>query len=244
MAAVSVAAAAAAAAFCVCAHTRAMGCGRPRRGGAPAAVVARAVCGVVAGPAFARLAQEVLRGDDGVLRAQRLAVRAGALDPQHARRQPVAPARQTGTRVVVHHGVEIEHALGRRLAQARAVEDHRGRRAAHFADALAQSHKQIVLAWLNEEAVGAIHWESTRLDASDFYLIDRPILWVESLVVRADMRRRGIARALVDLARQVADVQGIAEIALEVWAFNEEAERAFTALGLMPHARTMIGRTR
>ena len=116
--------------------------------------------------------------------------------------------------------------------------------AAHFADALAQSHKQIVLAWLNEEAVGAIHWESTRLDASDFYLIDRPILWVESLVVRADMRRRGIARALVDLARQVADVQGIAEIALEVWAFNEEAERAFTALGLMPHARTMIGRTR
>jgi len=116
--------------------------------------------------------------------------------------------------------------------------------AAHFADALAQTYKQIVLAWLDEEAVGAIHWESTRLDASDLYLIDRPILWIESLVVRADMRRKGIARALVALARQVADEKVIADIALEVWAFNEDAALSFEALGLVPHARTMMGKVR
>lgn len=115
---------------------------------------------------------------------------------------------------------------------------------AYFADALAQPHKQIVLAWLGEEAVGAIHWESTRLDASDLYLIDRPILWIESLVVSAELRRKGIARALVGLARSVAAEQGIEDIALEVWAFNEDAARTFEALGLTPHARTMLGKTK
>jgi len=115
--------------------------------------------------------------------------------------------------------------------------------ARHFADAVAAPHKQIVLAWLVGEAVGAIHWEATRLDASDLYLIDRPILWIESLIVRAHLRRKGIARALVGLARRAAAEQGIADIALEVWEFNEEAHRAFAALGLEPHARTMLGRT-
>ena len=116
--------------------------------------------------------------------------------------------------------------------------------AAHFADAVALPHKQIVLAWLGEEAVGAIHWETTRLDASDLYLIDRPILWIESLVVRADLRRRGIARALVGLARRAAAEQGIEDIALEVWAFNEAAARSFEALGLTAHASTMLGKVR
>lgn len=116
--------------------------------------------------------------------------------------------------------------------------------AAHFADVLGQPYKQIVLAWLGQEAVGAIHWETTRLDASNVYLIDRPILWIEALVVRADMRRKGIARSLVELARLAAVEQGIDDIALEVWEFNEDAARAFGALGLVTHARTMLGSTR
>ena len=116
--------------------------------------------------------------------------------------------------------------------------------AAHFADVLAQPYKQIVLAWLGEQAVGAIHWETTRLDASNVYLIDRPILWIEALVVRADMRRKGVARSLVELARLAAVEQGIDDIALEVWEFNEDAARAFGALGLVTHARTMLGSTR
>ena len=115
--------------------------------------------------------------------------------------------------------------------------------ARHFDDAVAAPHKRIVLAWLAGEAVGAIHWETTRLDASDLYLIDRPILWIESLIVRAQLRRKGIGRALGGRARRAAAEQGIADIALEVWEFNEEARRAFAALGLEPHARTMLGRT-
>ena len=115
--------------------------------------------------------------------------------------------------------------------------------ARHFDDAVNAPHKQIVIAWLGEEAVGAIHWELTRLDASDLYLIDRPILWIESLSVRQDLRRKGVGRALVSLARRAAAEQGIADIALEVWDFNEDARRAFEALGLTTHARTMLGKT-
>lgn len=115
--------------------------------------------------------------------------------------------------------------------------------ARHFDDAVAAPHKQIVIAWLGEQAVGAIHWELTRLDASDLYLIDRPILWIESLSVREDLRRKGVGRALVDVARRTAAEQGIADIALEVWDFNEAAQRAFEAMGLQTHARTMLGKT-
>ncbi len=115
--------------------------------------------------------------------------------------------------------------------------------AAHFADAVAAEHKEIVIAWLGDQAVGAIHWEVTRMDASDLYLIDRPILWIESICVRAGLRRRGIARVLVDIARRAAAERAIADIGLEVWEFNEDARQAFAALGLTPHARTRLGRT-
>ena len=60
--------------------------------------------------------------------------------------------------------------------------------------------------------------------------------------VRADLKGKGIGRALIDLVRRVAAQHGIADIALEVWAFNEDARRAFEALGLTVHARTMLGR--
>lgn len=115
--------------------------------------------------------------------------------------------------------------------------------AAHFANTLDQPHRQIALAWLDGAAVGAIHWETTRLDASNLYLIDRPVLWIETLVVRHDMRRRGIARSLVDLARLAAVEMGIENISLEVWSFNEAAARTFEALGLTVHARTMLGKS-
>jgi len=112
----------------------------------------------------------------------------------------------------------------------------------HFEDALGRDDKQIVLAWLGDAAVGAIHWEITRLDASGLYLIDRPILWIESLCVREGLRGRGIARALVGLARAWAAERAIVDLALEVWSFNEDARRCFEALGLEVHARTMLGR--
>ena len=113
---------------------------------------------------------------------------------------------------------------------------------AHFEDAIGAPQKGIVLAWLGGEAVGAAHYEFTRLDASGMYLLDRPILWIESIAVRADLRGKGVGRALVGLLRRLAAERGVADLGLEVWDFNEDARRAFEALGLEIRARTMLGK--
>ena len=45
---------------------------------------------------------------------------------------------------------------------------------AHFADAVRQPHKEIVIAWLGDDAIGAVHYEMSSLDPTGVYLIDRP----------------------------------------------------------------------
>lgn len=112
----------------------------------------------------------------------------------------------------------------------------------HFADAVAQPHKEIVIAWLGEEAVGAVHYETTSLDPTGVYLIDRPMLWIESIAVLPHLRRKGIATALIALVREVAASKGIADLGLEVWSFNRDAAAAFKAAGFTVHASTMLGR--
>ena len=111
----------------------------------------------------------------------------------------------------------------------------------HFNDAVAQAQKEIVIAWLGDEPVGAVHYEVTSLDPTGVYLIDRPMLWIESIAVMPHLRRKGIASALIALVRQVAAQQGIADLGLEVWSFNEGAARAFESAGLKVHASTMLG---
>ena len=111
----------------------------------------------------------------------------------------------------------------------------------HFADAVEAAHKEIVIAWLGDEAVGAVHYEKSSLDPTGVYLIDRPMLWIESISVRPQMRGKGIGRALIALVREVASRHGIHDIGLEVWSFNEPARKAFEASGFRVHATTMWG---
>ncbi len=57
------------------------------------------------------------------------------------------------------------------------------------------------------------------------------VCYVAGIVVAPRFRRRGIARALLaELARE-AGVRGVTSIELDVWAFNEQARRVFTAFG-------------
>ncbi|MBN34975.1 MAG: hypothetical protein CMM46_09400 [Rhodospirillaceae bacterium] len=113
----------------------------------------------------------------------------------------------------------------------------------HFADAVKQNHKEIVIAWLGDEPVGAVHYEFSSLDPTGVYLIDHPMVWIESIGVVPQLRRKGISQALIALVREVAARHGIADIGLEVWSFNEAARAAFEASGLTVHARTMWGKT-
>jgi ribosomal protein S18 acetylase RimI-like enzyme len=64
---------------------------------------------------------------------------------------------------------------------------------------------------------------------------------IDTLIVTATQRRRGIGRAMLAAAQEWARGQGAREILLTVWAGNEEAERFYEALGFM-RVSSVLGR--
>ena len=59
--------------------------------------------------------------------------------------------------------------------------------------------------------------------------------------MNASWRRRGIGRALTEQVIEHARDCGFAQVELNTWAFNREAQRAFEALGFEP-LRVRYGR--
>jgi diamine N-acetyltransferase len=109
-------------------------------------------------------------------------------------------------------------------------------------DAIDAEHKGILLAWHDDRAVGLLIYEFTRLDPTGVYLIDRPILWIESLGVTPAYRGKGCGKAMMDLARRIAAERGVATLALEAWRFNEKARAWFERQGFDAHSSTMMAR--
>ena len=107
-------------------------------------------------------------------------------------------------------------------------------------DAIEAEHKGIVLAWHQAAAVGMAIYEFTRLDPTGVYLIDRPILWLESVVVSADYRGKGCGKAMMDLLKRLAAENGVETLALEAWRFNEAAQAWFERQGFATHSNTMM----
>jgi len=57
------------------------------------------------------------------------------------------------------------------------------------------------------------------------------VCYLAAIVVAPEFRRRGIARALLEELKREVAARGVDFIELDVWAFNEEAWRAFAKLG-------------
>jgi ribosomal protein S18 acetylase RimI-like enzyme len=110
------------------------------------------------------------------------------------------------------------------------------------ADAIDAEHKGILLAWHGERAVGILIYEFTRLDPTGVYLIDRPILWLESIGVTATYRGKGCGKAMLDLARRIAAEVGVEDLALEAWHFNDAARAWFERQGFQAHSMTMMAK--
>jgi ribosomal protein S18 acetylase RimI-like enzyme len=66
------------------------------------------------------------------------------------------------------------------------------------------------------------------------FVFDRTWLEVDQVCVHPAHRGAGVARALVEAARAYAKAQGIPDVELCTWAFNDEAQRAFGKLGFVP----------
>jgi ribosomal protein S18 acetylase RimI-like enzyme len=60
------------------------------------------------------------------------------------------------------------------------------------------------------------------------------ICYIAAIAVNPELRRKGIARALVVELTREAEARGVHRIELSVWSFNAEAKHAFGRLGFRP----------
>jgi ribosomal protein S18 acetylase RimI-like enzyme len=69
--------------------------------------------------------------------------------------------------------------------------------------------------------------------------VPRRFAMVNNLAVHSDRRGRGIGRALMDAAHAWILEQGVVEVELGVWEFNEGARRFYEGLGYETIQRRM-----
>jgi GNAT superfamily N-acetyltransferase len=67
-------------------------------------------------------------------------------------------------------------------------------------------------------------------------------LLVRGIVVRPELRRKGIATALVGNALAWARAEGAAEVQANVYDFNQSAAAFFASLGLAPLSHRLVRR--
>ncbi|KQQ94937.1 GNAT family N-acetyltransferase [Massilia sp. Leaf139] len=77
--------------------------------------------------------------------------------------------------------------------------------------------------------------------AEERHCLLRPLRFarIGTLCVAEPMRGRGIGRTLMEYAERWAASQGASEIQLEVWTFNQPAERLYEELGYAVRSSTM-----
>ena len=68
-------------------------------------------------------------------------------------------------------------------------------------------------------------------------LVPRQLALIDNLIVRADRRRQGIGRRLLDRAERWADAHGAQAVEIVVHEFNLEARRFYDALGYRTSTR-------
>jgi len=104
----------------------------------------------------------------------------------------------------------------------------------HFTE---QLRRDTVVAFVVEAAnhapVGYVLAETLRR-SEDGFLAATVALYVHHIAVLPTQRGAGHGRALMQAVEQEAKRQGIGEVRLDYWEFNENARRFFASLGYQP----------
>jgi ribosomal protein S18 acetylase RimI-like enzyme len=79
-----------------------------------------------------------------------------------------------------------------------------------------------------------------RPENSSHYAND--MVYLHHISVRPAHRKRGLGRALMDAVRSAASERGITLVALDVWAFNEEARAFFRRQGFTSYNERLWNR--
>ncbi len=103
---------------------------------------------------------------------------------------------------------------------------------------LADESRALLVAECDGGIVGAVQVEVRQ--ARDIpILVPRRYAVVDTLVVSAAFRRTGVGRRLMEHAHRWAIEQGVDEVELNVWEFNEGAVAFYRRLGYTTIKRTM-----
>lgn len=104
---------------------------------------------------------------------------------------------------------------------------------AHFAELLADGSTTIWIAECDGAAAGYVVVQVRDAPANVF---SRARRWweLDAVCVAAKYRRSGVCRALVERVLAEARAQGVADLELQTWAFNHEAQESFRRLGFVP----------
>ncbi|MFC9876310.1 GNAT family N-acetyltransferase [Nocardia salmonicida] len=93
--------------------------------------------------------------------------------------------------------------------------------------------KHALIAVGGQEPIGYLLAEHIQREGNAFKH-ESSILYVHHVSVAASARRRGVGRALIDAATNVAHTVGASLIRLDSWQFNSRAHQFFDAQGFAP----------
>lgn len=96
----------------------------------------------------------------------------------------------------------------------------------------------VIVAILNEEIVGFVQVQYIRKPASPYNLA-REIYHIEEFGVDEKHRRKGIATALMQFAKEDAKAKGFPKLELDMWQFNEGALAFYEHIGFNTFRRYM-----
>jgi GNAT superfamily N-acetyltransferase len=99
---------------------------------------------------------------------------------------------------------------------------------------LAKPDNIVFLAHVGSRGAGYAYAEIVRRPETTFHFAYE-MIYVHHISVGQSFRKHGVGRALVDAVRKVGTELGITNLALDVWAFNEEACSFFRRCGFTPY---------
>jgi GNAT superfamily N-acetyltransferase len=104
---------------------------------------------------------------------------------------------------------------------------------AWFKSVLEQENVQV---WLAEEEGKGVGYVSIALQerAESPFCHKRRYFEIDAIAVRAGKQRTGVGRQLIEHVLKVAIADGVPEVELSCWAFNQGAQEAFRRLGFSP----------